>query len=322
MISTDLDMAARLLRQGQLVAIPTETVYGLAGNALQRKPIERIFELKGRPYWNPLIMHGPSAERLHPYIALFPDKARALATAFWPGPLTLVVEKTNLVPDLVTGGKSTVAIRVPAHPAALELMNRLDFPLAAPSANPFGRTSPSRAIHVQQYFKEQIPLVLDGGSCREGVESTIIGFQDPDKPVLLRLGSVTLEEIHQVVGDVSLYQPKGKELPVAPGMLGRHYAPSTPLIFSDDVMHTLHKQKARNIALLLFDKPLPVSKGVCQICLSPGGDLREAAAKLYDTLYELDRLEPDLIIAQKFPETGLGLVINDKLKRAAWQKHY
>lgn len=321
MISTDVDLAASWLRKGELIGLPTETVYGLAGNGLRDETIKRIYEIKQRPLINPLILHVPSAADCQTYTYQLPEKASVLASAFWPGPLTLVVKKAPGVPDMVTGGKDTVAIRVPAHPAALEVLRRLDFPLAAPSANPFGRISPTRAQHVQDYFQETIPMVLDGGPCREGLESTILGFSPKQEPIVLRLGAVTVESLTDLVGPVRIFQRNGKEEILAPGMFGKHYAPRAPLIFSDDVLHSVLRQKARNIALLLFEKPLPLSRGVYQICLSPKGDLREAAAKLYETLHDLDKLEPDVIIAQQFPQTGLGMVINDKLKRAAFQKH-
>ena len=182
-ISKDISKAVALLNNEELVAIPTETVYGLAGNIYSEKTIKAIFETKQRPFFNPLIVHIPSIDHLEEIVACIPEKAKLLAESFWPGPMTLVLKKKSTIPNVITAGKDTVAVRIPNHPTTLELLNRLDFPLAAPSANPFNRISPTTAQHVEDYFKDKIKMVLDGGACKIGIESTIIGFEN-EEPVI------------------------------------------------------------------------------------------------------------------------------------------
>ena len=197
-ISKDISKAVALLNQEKLVAIPTETVYGLAGNIFSEKAIDSIFKTKQRPLFNPLIVHIPSIDYLETIVARIPEKAKLLAEAFWPGPITLVLKKKEVIPDVITAGKDTVAVRIPNHPTTLELLKQLDFPLAAPSANPFNRISPTSAEHVESYFKNDIKMVLDGGTCTSGIESTIIGFEN-DEPIIYRLGALALEEIETVI---------------------------------------------------------------------------------------------------------------------------
>ena len=216
-ISKDISKAVEILNQNGLVAIPTETVYGLAGNIFSEEAIRKIFELKQRPFFNPLIVHIHSANQLKSIVTVLPQKAEKLAQHFWPGPLTLVLPKNPHVPDLVTAGKNTVAVRVPNHPTTLDLLRRLDFPIAAPSANPFGRISTTKAEHVARYFDDRLKMVLDGGECQKGIESTIIGFEN-DRPVVYRLGSISVEEIEKVVGPLNIRNKK-ESAPDAPGML-------------------------------------------------------------------------------------------------------
>ena len=190
-ISQDIKKAIALLSADKLVAIPTETVYGLAGNIYSEKAIKSIFETKKRPFFNPLIVHIPSTDTLEDVVSYVPEKARLLAEAFWPGSMTLVLKKQATIPDIITAGKDTVAVRVPNHPLTLELLKQLPFPLAAPSANPFGSISPTKPEHVERYFKEAISQVLDGGACTNGIESTIIGFEN-DEPIIYRLGALAI----------------------------------------------------------------------------------------------------------------------------------
>ncbi|MCL4167966.1 UNVERIFIED_CONTAM: hypothetical protein GTU68_027340, partial [Idotea baltica] len=230
-ISKDIQKAISLLSSDKLVAIPTETVYGLAGNIFSEKAIKSIFETKKRPFFNPLIVHIPSVDSLQDIVSYVPEKAKLLADAFWPGSMTLVLKKQPTIPDLITAGKDTVAVRIPNHPVTLELLKQLPFPLAAPSANPFGSISPTKPEHVARYFKNSIEQVLDGGTCKNGIESTIIGFEN-DEPVIYRLGALAIEDIELVVGKVIIKNKKEENLD-APGMLERHYAPLTKTILTD-----------------------------------------------------------------------------------------
>ena len=209
--------AARLLAGGKLVAIPTETVYGLAANALDEYAVEQIFVTKGRPHFNPLIIHIGAKQELSKYVTEVPEMAQRLIDAFWPGPLTLLLPKKEIVPDLITASLPRVAVRMPNHPLTLQLLQSLDFPLAAPSANPFCYISPTRAVHVEQQIGEKIPYILDGGACEQGLESTIVGFEK-GLPVVYRLGAITPEAIEAVAGQIKIHQ-KVSVQPVGPGML-------------------------------------------------------------------------------------------------------
>ncbi len=317
MISKDLQLAVKILNEDGIIGLPTETVYGLAGNIFSPKAIQEIFAVKHRPLNNPLIVHIKSMEDLHRIAIQIPTMAINLAEKFWPGPLTLLLKKNSLVPDLVTSGKSTVAVRMPDHPMALSLLNLLDFPLAAPSANPFGMISPTQAQHVDTYFKDK--FVLDGGHCKNGIESTIVGFNEDDV-IVFRLGSIPLEDIKNVVGDVVVAN-QNDIAPDAPGMLSKHYSPRTPLYFTDDIVNLAGQFQDKKIGILRFQYELmPSFSYQTQIVLSPAGNLQEAASNLYDSLHEFDTMDLDYIIAEKFPEFGMGIVINDKLTRASQNK--
>lgn len=314
LISKDIDLAQRFLTNGDVVAIPTETVYGLAGNIYDDRAIKKIFEIKERPLFNPLIVHTHSLEKVEELVLNVPDKARLLAEAFWPGSLTLVLKKKSHIPDLITAGKDTVGVRIPKHPLTLRLLKQLPFPLAAPSANPFMHISPTTAVHVDTYFKEALSMVLDGGACENGLESTIIGFED-EEPVLYRLGSISLEKIIEVVGPVHI--KNNKELaPNAPGMLARHYAPRTKTYLTDNISGFLEDFENSKIGVLCFSKHPNVSSNIHVEILSPTANLDEAASKIYSTLHKLDRLSLDIIVAERFPDIGLGKSINDRLQRA------
>lgn len=313
-ISKDISKAVQLLIAEELVAIPTETVYGLAGNIYSEKAIKSIFETKKRPFFNPLIVHISSINKLTSIVEYIPEKAQLLAEAFWPGPVTLVLKKKHTIPDLITGGKDTVAVRVPNHPTILELLNQLDFPLAAPSANPFSSISPTTAEHVETYFKDNIKMVLDGGPCTSGIESTIIGFEN-DEPIIYRLGSTAIEDIEDVVGKVEIKNTK-EVSPDAPGMLARHYAPKTKTILTDNVIDAVKLEANQRVGVLVFKSKLDNPNIVSQIILSETGNITEAASKLYDALHQLDKQNLDVIIAEEFPDYGLGKSINDRLTRA------
>jgi L-threonylcarbamoyladenylate synthase len=315
-ISKDIQKAVTLLTDEQLVAIPTETVYGLAGNIFSEKAIKSIFSTKKRPFFNPLIVHIPSIASLSDIVTHVPEKAKLLAAAFWPGSLTLVLKKSNKIPDLITAGKDTVAVRVPNHPVTLELLKQLPFPLAAPSANPFGSISPTKPTHVENYFKNDIQMVLDGGSCANGIESTIIGFEN-DEPIIYRLGALPVEDIEAIIGTV-LVKNKKEESPDAPGMLARHYAPQTSTLLVADVAAEVKKHSEKKIGVLVFKSSLN-DENITEIILSREGSLQEAAARLYDAMHELDTKNLDIIIAERFVEFGLGKSINDRLQRATFK---
>jgi L-threonylcarbamoyladenylate synthase len=311
----DIGLAEAFLQKGQLVAIPTETVYGLAGNALDETSVLSIFEVKNRPSFDPLIIHTDSLEKLSAWVDEIPALAFALASAFWPGPLTLLLPKKPSIPDLVTSGLDTVAVRIPDHPLTLELLRRLDFPLAAPSANPFGYISPTNAAHVDQQLGDKIPYILDGGECGIGLESTIVGFVE-GLPVIYRLGGLAIEDIEQVVGKVRS-MPHSSSNPQAPGMLKSHYAPKKPFFLKR--REGFPADLSRPVGYLLFDQYLDGMDRENQRILSKSGDLKEAAHNLFAYLRDLDGQPFTEIWAEQVPDIGLGRAINDRLKRAAAQ---
>ena len=313
-ISKDISKAVALLNQEKLVAIPTETVYGLAGNIFSEKAIDSIFKTKQRPLFNPLIVHIPSIDYLETIVARIPEKAKLLAEAFWPGPITLVLKKKEVIPDVITAGKDTVAVRIPNHPTTLELLKQLDFPLAAPSANPFNRISPTSAEHVESYFKNDIKMVLDGGTCTSGIESTIIGFEN-DEPIIYRLGSTSIEDIENIVGSVEIKNKKNS-VPNAPGMLARHYAPNTKTILVTDISDAIKQFQGKNIGILAFENEIKNKAIKFQIVLSKTGNVSEAATNLYSALHQLDEQDLDIIIAERLPNHDIGKSINDILQRA------
>jgi len=312
-ISKDLNKAKEFLQKGQLVAIPTETVYGLAGNALDEKAVLSIFETKNRPSFDPLIVHTNSLEKLSSYVVDIPEKAFLLAQKFWPGPLTLLLPKKDIIPDLVTSGLDTVAVRIPNHPLTLALLTTLDFPLAAPSANPFGYISPTSAAHVNQQLGGRIPYILDGGECGIGIESTIIGFID-GIPTVYRLGGLAVEDIESVVGKLAM-MPHSSSNPQAPGMLKSHYAPRKPFFLKE--RKQMKYCSNDNTGYLLFDSFIDGVDINNQRLLSPSGNLKEAAHNLFAYLRELDAQPLDQIFAEFVPDLNLGKAINDRLKRAA-----
>ena len=316
-ISKDISKAVKLLTANKLVAIPTETVYGLAGNIYSEQAIKSIFETKKRPFFNPLIVHIPCMDALSTIVSHVPEKAKLLAQAFWPGSMTLVLKKQSNIPDLITAGKDTVAVRIPNHPLTLELLKQLPFPLAAPSANPFGNISPTKPEHVARYFENNIEMVLDGGACTSGIESTIIGFEN-NEPVIYRLGALALEDIEAVIGKV-IIKNKKQISPNAPGMLDRHYAPATQTLLTNNVSEEIKKHLGKRIGILVFKSDLKNDSVTTQIILSQKGDMAEAASKLYDAMHDLDFQNLDIIIAERFPDFGLGKSINDRLQRATVQ---
>lgn len=311
-IGKDIFKAVLLLRQGKLVAIPTETVYGLAANALDTTAVAGIFKAKNRPSFDPLIIHTYSIERVKDYVSEFPLELEKLAKVYWPGPLTILLPKKNCIPDLVTSGLDKVAVRIPKHSLTLELLSQLDFPLAAPSANPFGYVSPTKPEHVDKQLGNAIDYILDGGSCEVGIESTIVGKEN-GKVCVYRLGGLSLEQIKQVVGEVDL-KINSSTNPTVPGQLKSHYAPIKKIIIGD-VEKLLCQFK--NAAVLSFGSK---TFNVTTFNLSAKGDITEAAANLFNGLRTLDESNAEVILCDYLPETGLGIAINDRLRRAAAEK--
>lgn len=314
-IGKDIDVAAQLLREGKLVAIPTETVYGLAGNALNDNAILDIFKVKKRPKFDPLIAHTDSLEKVQSYVTHIPEPALKLADVFWPGPLTILLDKQPHIPDLLTSGLPAMAVRMPRHELTKQLLSQLDFPLAAPSANPFGYVSPTTAQHVEDQLGAKIPYILDGGACSIGIESTIIGFNEKDQPIIYRLGGKKIEDIEKVVGKVKLKIIHSSD-PMAPGMLKTHYAPSKRLIIGKLDMLTKRFEN-RNPGIISFHQTFAHIAIENQVALSPTRDLNEAARNLFSALRLMDQKNVDMILTEKFPDEGLGQAINDRLKRAA-----
>lgn len=313
-IGTDIEKAAHLLKRGKLVAIPTETVYGLAANAFDQDAVLNVFEAKERPHFDPLIVHSSSAEWVKQHVAEIPSVAQTLMDEFWPGPLTLVLPKKDIVPDVVTSGLDTVAVRVPSHPMTQDLIRLLDFPLAAPSANPFGYVSPTTAQHVEDQLGEKVDYILDGGPTKVGLESTILGFEE-GKPVVFRLGGLSIDVIEDAIGkvDVSLNQSSD---PKAPGMLKSHYAPGKQLYFGNPG-EMITQFEGKRIGFLGFMTRLEFLPPEQQLILSPHGDLHEAAVNLFAFMRRFEEFPIDLILAEQLPDIGLGRAINDRLKRAA-----
>ena len=318
MITKDIDKALLALKQDKLVAIPTETVYGLAGNAFNENAIASIFALKQRPTSNPLIVHIKSIKDLEKVAENIPYKAYILAEHFWPGPLTLLLPKRPVISSLITAGKSTVAIRVPDHPMTIELLHKLDFPLVSPSANPYGSISPTTPNHVARYFDSDLEVILDGGTCRLGIESTIIGF-DKEEVIIYRLGTLPKEEIEKLIGIVHVKNSNMLE-PKTPGMDKRHYAPNKQSYLTDNVSNFITANNLKNVGVISYSSKIQSSDISQQIILSPKSDLEEASRNLYNAMHELDLSSLDCIVFETMPKEGLGLTMNDKLQRATTPK--
>ncbi len=312
-ISTDRNAAVELLRKGEIVALPTETVYGLAADALNPIGVAKIFEVKGRPRFDPLIVHLPDRDWLEKVVDLL-EKDRQLvsqlAKEFWPGPFTIVLPRKIIVPEIVTAGLDTVAVRISGHPAFAEIVRAFGAPLAAPSANRFGRISPTTAQHVFDELSGRVPLIIDGGPTPHGIESTIVGVRD-GKIDILRRGPITSEQLAGF-GRVEIATDQ-KEVS-APGQLPSHYAPKTPLRLVDDLESF---ESTKRCALLAWNPVQRDDRFVAIRNLSERQDLREAAANLFRYLRELDELDIDLIVAERVPQQGLGAAISDRLQRAS-----
>jgi L-threonylcarbamoyladenylate synthase len=300
------------------VAIPTETVYGLAANALSEEAILQIYEVKQRPRFNPLILHVDSYVSALRWVEHVPDEARVLAEKCWPGALTLLLDKKNIISDLVTAGHSRVAVRVPDHALTLALLKQLDFPLAAPSANPSGYVSPTGAAHVYAGLQGKIPYILDGGDCKVGLESTIVGWDDAGKAMIYRLGGISREEIEEILGHEVQVASTFREDPAAPGMLKSHYATHTPL-HAGGVADLLPQFADKKCIVINYHQYLPHYPQTLQYILTPHNNLHEAAQNLFKILREADLQNADVILADYAPNEGLGLAINDRIERARWE---
>lgn len=310
-ISNEIKSASDLLKAGEIVAVPTETVYGLAANGLNPLAIQKIFEAKSRPKTNPLILHFANEKEISPYVLNFPAQLKLLSKVFWPGPLTILLPKSDLVIDSITGGQDRVAVRVPSHPLFQQLLQQVKFPLAAPSANLYGRVSPTNAEHVYNQLKGKIPLILDGGPCEKGIESTIIGMENK-QVIVYRLGSISIEELALHLGEVPQIKNEATENGIASGMVKYHYAPRTPLYFYDASSTKMNQ----NNGYIFFKECPNTTKIENAIVLSETSDLREAARKLYSALHEFDERGFHHIYIERFPDQGLGATLNDRLNRA------
>lgn len=315
-ISNNIEEAIHLLKAGELVAIPTETVYGLAANGFDEDAVLKIFSAKNRPHFNPLILHVGNIEQLKNLVEEFPEIGKEILKKYSPGPITLLLKKKSIVPDLVTAGSEFVAVRIPNHPLTLELLNRIDFPLAAPSANPFGYVSPTKANHVEQQLGTKLQLILDGGECQVGIESTILGFEK-GKIIIHRLGNITPEQLIQDFPDWEvIIANEGKERPSAPGQLKSHYAPAKTCYFGN-IEKLVTQFVDMKIGAIMFKAKTSLIEEDKQIIIAPDGKLETAAKNLFAALREIENLDCDLVLLEEMPNQGIGLAINDRLKRAS-----
>jgi L-threonylcarbamoyladenylate synthase len=304
--------AGRIIREGGIVVFPTETVYGLGADAFNPQAVARVFEVKKRPFFDPLIVHVKDPKDLEELCEGVDQRAKKLIERFWPGPLTLVLPKKDKVPDIVTSGLKTVAVRMPSHPIALSLIRDSQTFIAAPSANSFGKLSPTRVEHVLRDIGDKVDLILDGGPCEVGVESTILALYP--RPTLLRPGGIPREEIERLIGKLESHP--SREKPLAPGELPKHYSPHTPLRI---IREGEKIPEGLKIGLLAFKRPREGPFWAVEV-LSEKGDLREAASRFFEALHRLDQLGLDLILAEPLPEEGLGLAIMDRLRKAEGER--
>ncbi|WP_338812191.1 L-threonylcarbamoyladenylate synthase [Bernardetia sp. Wsw4-3y2] len=331
-IGSNIKIAKENLEKGNLVAIPTETVYGLAANAFDIKAVAKIFEAKNRPTFDPLIVHTDNIDKIKSWTTDFPSWAEELGKHFWAGALTLLLPRKSIIPDLVTSGLPHVAVRIPNHSLTLELLKSLDFPLAAPSANPFGYISPTTANHVFEQLGKKVSYILDGGNCKIGVESTIVGEENGQLTVF-RKGGIAIEELEKVVGKLIVKehsnsnphsdkaQDKNKKEEItkvaSSGMLLSHYAPKIKMRLGN-IEQMLKEYEINEVGILSFNKKYKQIPLKNQFILSEEGSFSEAAQNLFSYMRELDKLNIKIILAELLPEKELGRAINDRLRRAAY----
>ena len=309
---TSVSEAARLLKEGEVVAIPTETVYGLAGNAFEPKALAKIFAAKERPTFDPLIVHIADIAQLTDIAKDIPDSAYKLAEAYWPGPMTIILPKKDCIPDLCTSALPSVAVRFPSHPIAQAIIKESGLPLAAPSANLFKHVSPTTAEHVAAQLADRIAGIVDGGPCSVGVESSIISLAG--EPTVMRPGAITPEMFKAILGEVKIKESTSKpgQPMLAPGQCDTHYRPQVPLYYGEvPAGYTLPEHTVR-IAFGTQTGPIPAT-----VNLSATGDMVEATSKLYAFMHDLDKSEYNLILVDPIPNTGVGMALNDRLKRAS-----
>jgi L-threonylcarbamoyladenylate synthase len=312
--TSSIELAVHALKEGGIVAFPTETVYGLGADALNSVAVATIFEIKKRPRFDPLIVHIAEKDWVFKYADVVPSQAIKLMEQFWPGPLTLIFKKNAIIPDIVTAGLSTVGIRMPSHPVALRLIRDLGRPVAAPSANPFGYMSPTKAAHVSGMFKDSSLMVLDGGDSSFGIESTIVSFSE--KGVRLhRHGAISAEDLSSVTGPLTEKPEDGSC--ESPGELPYHYAPHKPL----KIIRSLEEIRNVRSSFLAFTTHPEKPMSLYARTLSERGDLREAAARFFSCLIDLDREDVEIIYAEEIPETGLGKAMMERLRKGSKKYH-
>jgi len=318
--SKNVQRAAALIQQGEAVAFPTETVYGLGADVYNKKAVAKIFEIKERPYFDPIIVHVANLKQLEEVAQIKDERVYDLVKHFWPGPLTLVLPKQKKIPYLVTAGLDTVGVRMPANVVALSLIQALGHPIAAPSANLFTRLSPTTAEHVFKQLGPKIKIILDGGKTICGVESTILLINKNIQPVCLRMGGLPIEEIEKVVGKITIPKKQSRKI-LAPGNLNFHYAPRKSLIIvgKEEEIWRYPESLKKKIALLAFQKIKNKRKFYEWRILSPRGDLKEAAANFFDFLHQLDEGSAEIIFVEKVKEVGLGRAIMERLNKATHQ---
>ncbi len=309
---TSVSEAARLLKEGEVVAIPTETVYGLAGNAFEPKALAKIFAAKERPTFDPLIVHIADIAQLTDIAKDIPDSAYKLAEAYWPGPMTIILPKKDCIPDLCTSALPSVAVRFPSHPIAQAIIKESGLPLAAPSANLFKHVSPTTAEHVAAQLADRIAGIVDGGPCSVGVESSIISLVD--EPTVMRPGAITPEMFKAILGEVKIKESTSKpgQPMLAPGQCDTHYRPQVPLYYGEVPAGYALPEHTVRIAFGTQQGPVPAT-----VNLSATGDMVEATSKLYAFMHDLDDPKFDLILVDPIPNTGVGMALNDRLKRAS-----
>ena len=313
-VGKSINESIRNLKKGEIVGIPTETVYGLGVNALDQKAVSKVFKLKKRPYYDPLICHTDSIEKVKMFVKTFPKKAEILAKNFWPGPLTILLEKKNIIPDITTSKLKLVGFRIPDNKLTLSILKKIDFPVAAPSANPFGYISPTSPNHILNMFNNEISYVLDGGGCNIGIESTIVGFENK-KTLVYRVGGITIEKLEKIIGKVEIFK-KNINLPKSSGMLKNHYSPKKDLIVGD-IQSLIKKFFNKKIGILSFNKYYNDVDLKNQIILSKNLNLEQASRNLYKSLHLLDNMNVDVILTSLLPNHGIGKSINDRIIKAS-----
>ena len=315
MIGINISEAIKYLKEDNVVGIPTETVYGLAGNALSEVAVSRIFSVKKRPFFDPLIVHCYDLQQARSFTYSIPEQLQILADEYMPGPLTLLLKKKENIPDIVTSSSKFVAIRIPNHPLTLSLLSQIDFPIAAPSANPFGYISPTTALHVESQLGLEVPYILDGGSSNVGIESTIVGM-DGNEVTIFRKGGLSIPKIEEMIGKVKVNDLSTSN-PKAPGTMISHYAPKIPMRINTPIEELLNTYDESQIGIIAFSEYAVKVPHENQIILSHSKNFEEAARNLFSGMRKLDEKKLKVIWAELLPEEDLGIAINDRLRRAS-----